>query len=449
MEHELRPAVLRQLRVDGGEAIEVQIREFGKYLVPRDVLGADIYGTALEVLSISVFSDSQYLVIESLNGTITTEWIAPRVRLSIRPAFNEQDIGILMDLAGGRTDALSAVDMPLPLRTGAGFLDFLGNRFLAGIETLLISGLAASMRSEIVVSPALRGRVVATDSVRRIFCRQQVEFVQIRRGATHDIPLNRVLRSALDCVLHKADGDLRGRAANLQPHLHDVEPFRSQAEAAACCRSLLSVNDFDAARPGYRTAIAAALPILEAVSGAYGGIEVGGAPAVRLRMPDVFERAVRNTVEYALGTRYHVRKAPGFRLYPAPEPREYGPAVQPDVLVSLTERCDVIVAVLDAKYKPAAAAGDHYQMAAYAAALRPRVCALVTLAEEDRLAGVRGAVQLGEKTQLLEYALQPNALGASLRSFVSWLRQLMGASESETRYRFYWSSAAADLGRLR
>ncbi len=445
----MRPAVLRQLRVDGGVAIEVQIREFGKYLVPRDVLGPDLYGTALEVLSISVSSDSQYLVIEALNGTITTEWIAPRVRLSIRPAFNDQDIGILMDLAGGRTNALSAVEMPLPLRAGAGFLDFLGNRLLAEVETLLISGLAASMRSDIVVSPALRGTVVATDSVRRIFYRQQVEFVQIRRGATHDIPLNRVLRSALDCVLHKAEADLRGRAANLLQHFHEVEPFRSQAEAVACCRSLLSVNDFDAARPGYRTTIAAALPILEAVSGAYGGIDVVGAPAVRLRMPDVFERAVRNTVEYALGTRYHVRKASGFRLYRTPEPKEYGPAVEPDVLVSPIERCNVIVAVLDAKYKPAAAAGDHYQMAAYAAVLRPQICALVTLTEEDQVAGVRGAVQLGEKSQLFEYALQPSALGASLRSFVSWLRQLIGASDGETRYRFYWSSAAADLGRLR
>jgi 5-methylcytosine-specific restriction enzyme subunit McrC len=106
-------------------------------------------------------------------------------------------------------------------------LDLVIQRFVAEVETLLHQGLARGYRNEEANGTAFRGRLLVADNLRRNLARPDRFFVRCN-VYDRDVPVNQILRAALDAVgtLPLANS-LSARAAECRELFPEVGATRS------------------------------------------------------------------------------------------------------------------------------------------------------------------------------------------------------------------------------
>ncbi len=409
---------------DGGW--DVEIREVGRFSVPHELLlGRSLLPSAMEVVSVAMGQDDTF-VLESAGGVVTTELLAEGVRLRVRPKVGFDALETLVEWSQHDPTLVPGPRVPMDARPEGNLYDFLAARLLAAVEGVFRGGWLLRVEPQTLVLDDVRGDLDPLATCEYIYGRQELRFVQSVLVPDHDAPPNRVLATVLGIVAQAGERlspDLLARAREMLGAAPEVTLYRSAGEALEVCEGLLGRARLDASRAYYYPALSAAELVLRGVRRAEGaGALIEDVP-LRINMPDVFEGAVRNVAAAALRPRFRVSKESEERLYREGAPSNFNPQLEPDLVIRPLSPQGGCAAIIDAKYKERPAAGDHYQLAAYAQVYGAPLAGFVSVTDIPREEGERWLAHSRQKVEVFEYSLYAGDIEGSLGRFGAWLQR--------------------------
>lgn len=419
---------------DGRVVTNVEISETGSYAIDAAMISSAICARALDVVRISVGNVAGELVLESKGDVVTTEMLTDDIRLQIQPKVGIVGLNWLLDLASGRVMRLAGEHVISDTSHNIGVYDLFVYRFLDAMVAVVRGGFIPGMPQCSIVSDRIDGVVRPVESYAEIYLRQHLAFLQTVSRMSHDVAANRVLKTTLIIIARsglRLEESLIQNAKVLLQDMSDVRPFLNTREALVECEAILRSRCIDGSRSYYYAALESARPILKATSTVQVGNPAEQDIPIRIPMAATFEAAVRNATFHALGTGFRTRKESGRRMYATATPPDFGPVLEPDIVIAPTGAPRAVVAILDAKYKKRAAAGDHYQLAAYALSYHPKFCAFVTLVDQCDEEGARKMAAGAQGGRVYEYGLFAGDLPASFSRFAVWIASEVTSSIAE------------------
>lgn len=409
----------------GDAGWDLAIREVGRFSVPRELLrGRTLLPSALEVVSVAMGQGDTY-ILESAGGVVTTELLAEGVRLRIQPKVGFDALETLVEWSQHDPTLVPGPRVLVNARPEGNLYDFLASRLLTAIEGVFRGGWLLRVEPQTLVLEDVRGELDPLATYEYVYGRQELRFVQSVLVPDHEALPNRVLVTALGVVAQAGERlapDLLDRAREMLGAAPVVTTYRSAGEALEVCEELLGRARLDASRAYYYPALNAAELLLRGVRRAEGaGALIEDVP-LRIDMPNVFEGAVRNVAAAALQRQFRVSKESAERLYRPGAPTDFDPQLEPDLVIRPLGTQGGCAAIIDAKYKERPAAGDHYQLAAYAQVYGAPLAGFVSVTEKPWDEGERRLARSRRDVDVFEYSLYAGDIAGSLGRFGTWLQ---------------------------
>ncbi len=422
-----------------GPLTDVTIAEVGKHRLPLSILRPPIEQGVLEVAAISFAPTNGDVVLESIDGVVTTVPLCEGVRLHILPKVSFRALGHLLKWATHRSTPATTIAVPFSAHEDRTWLPMLVENYLATLPTIVQNGWLFEYVPRQCSHPVLSGVLDAAGTIDELYERNEVVFRQLRYDMSWSHEANRVLRTTLE-VLHGARRSLTCDHARLVcDYLCRMPPcdaYASRHLAAGVCRRLIETPPSDCHNRSYYTsAFGAALPILEAVSRHYDEYATQKDVPLRIRMPSVFESAMRNVIRGRLTPSFVVNKGRGVRLYESATRDAFNPGLEPDVVITRNGVRSEVVAAIDIKYKDAPTASDHQQLAAYLLRYNAPSGGFVTVGDPRKGFGVVAEAKHEDGRYVFEFAVDCEHIEESVTELLEFVAGRVCGQPADSSWR--------------
>lgn len=431
----MNDATVTTIETDGGPLTDVTITEIGKHRLPLAVLRPPIEQSVLEVAAISFAPTNGDVVLESLDGVVTTIPLCEGVRLQILPKVSFRALGHLLKWATHRSTLPTSSEVPFSARTDRTWLPMLVDNYLSTLPAVFQNGWLFESVPHKCTHQVLSGVLDAAGTIHDLYERNEVVFRQVRQDISWNHEANIVLRTTLE-VLHGARRSLTYEHAKLaRDYLCRMPPcdaYPSRHLAARVCRRLIETPPSDCHnRSYYALAFEAALPILEAVSRHYDEYATQKDVPIRIRMPSVFESAMRNVIRGRLVPAFVVNKGKGVRLYESATRDGFNPGLEPDVVITRNGCRPEVVAAIDIKYKDAPTASDHQQLAAYLLRYGAPSGGFVTVGDPRKGFGLVAEAKHEDGRYVFEYAINCESIEESVAELLEFVAARICSAQAD------------------